>query len=100
VHGIRTSGVTLDLPQMQKRKGAIVRAMTQGILALFKGAGVVPLQGHGRLLPGKRVEYTALDGTRRELSAKNVVLASGSAPIELRSAPFDGKTIVDSWGAL
>jgi len=100
VHGIRTSGVTLDLPQMQKRKAGIVKTMTQGILALFKGAGVVPLQGHGKLLPGKRVEFTALDGTRRELTAKHVVLASGSAPIELRSAPFDGKRIVDSWGAL
>jgi dihydrolipoamide dehydrogenase len=61
---------------------------------------VVPLQGHGKLLPGKRVEFTAVDGTRRELTAKHVVLASGSAPIELRSAPFDGKRIVDSWGAL
>jgi dihydrolipoamide dehydrogenase len=100
VHGIRTSGVSLDLAQMQKRKAGIVKTMTQGILALFKGAGVVPLQGHGKLLPGKRVEFTAVDGTRRELSAKHVVLASGSAPIELRSAPFDGKTIVDSWGAL
>ena len=100
VHGIRTSGVTLDLAQMQKRKAGIVKTMTQGIVALFKGAGVVPLQGHGKLLPGKRVEFTALDGTRRELSAKQVVLASGSAPIELRSAPFDGKAIVDSWGAL
>jgi dihydrolipoamide dehydrogenase len=100
VHGIRTSGVTLDLAQMQKRRAGIVKTMTQGILALFKGAGVVPLQGHGKLLSGKRVEFTAADGTRRELSAKHVVLASGSAPIELRSVPFDGKGIVDSWGAL
>ncbi len=100
VHGIRAAGVSLDLTQMQKRKSGIVKGMTQGILALFKGAGVVPLQGHGRLLPGKRVEFTALDGSRRELAAKHVVLASGSAPTELRSAPFDGRSIVDSWGAL
>ena len=100
VHGIRASSVSLDLAQMQKRKGGIVKTMTQGILALFKGAGVVPLQGHGKLLPGKRVEFTAVDGTRRDLLAKHVVLASGSAPMELRSAPFDGKSIVDSWGAL
>jgi dihydrolipoamide dehydrogenase len=99
-HGIKASGVALDVTQMQKRKSGIVKGMTQGILALFKGAGVVPLQGHGRLLPGKRVEFTAHDGSRRELTAKNVILASGSSPIELRSAPFDGKNIVDSWGAL
>jgi dihydrolipoamide dehydrogenase len=99
-HGIKATGVTLELSQMQKRKAGVVKTMTQGILALFKAAGVTPLQGHGKLLPGKRVEYTAHDGTRRELTAKNVILASGSSPLELRSAPFDGKRIVDSWGAL
>jgi dihydrolipoamide dehydrogenase len=99
-HGIKTTGITLELSQMQKRKAGVVKTMTQGILALFKAAGVTPLQGHGRLLPGRRVEYTAHDGTRRELTAKNVILASGSGPMELRSAPFDGKRIVDSWGAL
>jgi len=100
VHGIKASGVALDLAQMQKRKSGIVKTMTQGILALFKSAGVTPLQGHGKLLPGRRVEFIGHDGTRRELTAKHVVLASGSTPTELRSAPFDGRNIVDSWGAL
>jgi dihydrolipoamide dehydrogenase len=99
-HGIKMTGIGLELQQLQKRKAGIVKTMTQGVLALFKAAGVTPLQGHGRLLPGRRVEYTAHDGTRRELTAKNVILASGSSPMELRSAPFDGKRIVDSWGAL
>jgi dihydrolipoamide dehydrogenase len=58
------------------------------------------LLGHGKLLPGRKVEFTAPDGTKRELIAKNVILASGSAPMELKSAPFDGKRIIDSWGAL
>ena len=100
VHGIKVSGIELDLAQMQKRKGGVVRTMTQGILTLFKAAGVTPLQGHGRLLPGRKVEFTAHDGTRRLLSARHVVLASGSAPIELRTAPFKAPYIIDSWGAL
>jgi dihydrolipoamide dehydrogenase len=99
-HGIKVSGAALDLAQMQKRKGAVVRAMTQGIVALFKAAGVTGLQGHGRLLAGRKVEFTAHDGTRRLLSARHVVLASGSEPIALRSAPFKAPHIVDSWGAL
>jgi dihydrolipoamide dehydrogenase len=99
-HGIQISNVSMDVGAMQKRKAGIVKVSTQGIMALFKGAGVTPLQGHGRLLPGKKVEFTAHDGSKRELQAKHVVLASGSAPMELRSAPFDGKYIVDSWGAL
>src|SRR5579871_1186149 len=99
-HGINAPNVTMDVAQMQKRKSTIVKTMTQGILALFKAAGVTPLQGHGKLLSGKRVEFTAHDGTRRELTAKHIILASGSAPIELRSAPFQAPHIVDSWGAL
>ncbi|HUN76890.1 MAG TPA: dihydrolipoyl dehydrogenase [Steroidobacteraceae bacterium] len=100
VHGIRASGIELDLATMQKRRGGIVKKMTDGIAALFKAAGVTPLQGHGRLLAGKRVEFTAHDGARRELSARHIVLASGSQPIELASVPFDHQHIIDSWDAL
>jgi dihydrolipoamide dehydrogenase len=99
-HGIKLAGVEFDLAAMQKRKATIVRQSTQGILALFKTAGVTPLLGHGRLLPGRKVEFTAHDGTKRTLQARHVVLASGSQPMELRSAPFDGVHIIDSWGAL
>ncbi len=99
-HGIGVAAVSLDLAQMQKRKASIVKGMTGGILALFKAAGVTPLQGHGKLLPGRRVQFTAHDGARRELAARHVVLASGSVPIELRSAPFKAPHVVDSWGAL
>src|SRR6201987_5657186 len=80
VHGIKLSGIGLDLAQMQKRKGAVVRTMTQGIVALFKSAGVVGLQGHGRLLAGRKVEFTAHDGSRRTLSAPHGGLAFGPGP--------------------
>jgi dihydrolipoamide dehydrogenase len=85
---------------MQKRRAGIVKASTQGITALFKAAGVTGLQGHGKLLSGNRVEYTNKDGKKEELTAKHVILAAGSAPTELKSLPFDGKQVVDSWGAL
>src|SRR5688572_8322363 len=99
-HGIKVGELGFDVATMQKRKTAIVKASTQGITGLFKAAGVTPLQGHGKLLAGNRVEFTALDSTRQELVAKHVVLASGSQPMPLRSVPFDGQQIVDSWGAL
>ena len=85
---------------MQKRKAGIVKASTQGIAGLLKGAGVTALQGHGKLLAGNRVEYTAPDGSKQELVARHVVLATGSQPMPLKSLPFDGKRVVDSWGAL
>ena len=100
VHGIRVGEVGFDVAQMQKRKAGIVKASTQGILALFKASGVTALQGHGKLLPGRRVEFTAADGSTRVLSAKHVILASGSTPVELKVAPFKTPHIVDSWGAL
>jgi dihydrolipoyl dehydrogenase len=99
-HGIRASGVELDLATMHRRRAGIVKKMTDGIGALFKAAGVTALQGHGRLLADRRIEVTARDGSRRVLGSKHVVLASGSAPIELKSAPFDGERIIDSWSAL
>jgi dihydrolipoamide dehydrogenase len=99
-HGIRIGQLDFDVAVMQKRKAQIVKASTQGIAGLFKAAGVTGLQGHGRLLKGNRVGYTAGDGTTRELSAKHVVIASGSIPSELKSVPFDGERVVDSWGAL
>lgn len=99
-HGIKVSGVSVDVAQMQKRKAGIVKTSTQGILALFKGAGVTALQGHGRLLPGRRVAFTGADGKTRELAAKHVILASGSVPVEIKSAAFQSPCIVDSQGAL
>ncbi len=100
VHGIRVGEVALDLAAMQQRRAGIVKAMTGGITALFKSNGVTGLAGHGRLLAGNRVEVTATDGSKSLLSAKDVVLASGSTPIRLPFAAHDGKWIVDSWNAL
>ncbi len=99
-HGIKTGTVSLDIAAMQKRKAGIVKTMTGGIVQLLKSAGVTAMQGHGKLLPNRQVEFTAHDGTKQTLSARHVVLASGSQPMPLKSAPFDGKHIVDSWGAL
>jgi dihydrolipoamide dehydrogenase len=99
-HGIKIGALTLDLGAMQKRRASVVKTMTNGINALFKANGVVGIQGHGRLLPGNKVLVKAADGTEKTLEAKNVVIASGSIPIRLRSVPHDGKYIVDSWNAL
>jgi dihydrolipoyl dehydrogenase len=100
VHGIKIGDLKLDLAAMQKRRGSIVKAMTNGITALFKANGVVGIQGHGRLLPGNKVLVTGANGAEQTLEAKHVVLASGSVPVQLKNVPHDGKYIVDSWNAL
>jgi dihydrolipoamide dehydrogenase len=99
-HGIQLEGVSLDLDTMMKRKAGITRQLTSGIEALFKSNGVTGLQGHGRFLGNGQVEFTPHDGEAQALATKTVVLASGSAPVELKQVPFDGESIVDSWGSL
>lgn len=99
-HGIQHSGVTMDVGAMQKRKEGIVKQLTGGIAGLFKAAKVDGLVGHGKLLANKKVEFTPAKGAAETIDARYVILASGSAPIELGIAKFDGKHIVDSWGAL
>ncbi len=99
-HGIKLGSVEVDVATMQKRKAGIVKASTQGILQLFKAAKVTGLAGHGRLLANRQVELTTPDGKKTVLGAKHVVLAAGSVPMPLRSAPFNGREIIDSWGAL
>jgi dihydrolipoamide dehydrogenase len=99
-HGIATGAVQMDVVAMQARKAKIVKQSTMGILALFKSAGVTPLQGHGKFLGNGAVEFTGKDGSKQQLTAKQVVLASGSTPMALKSVPFDNVQVVDSWGAL
>ena len=104
VHGIKVGDVQFDVATMQARKNKIVKTSTQGIAGLLKSAGVTAYVGNGKLLPKAgelhQVEFTDKDGKQQILSARHVVLASGSVPTELKSLPFDGKDIVDSWGAL
>ena len=99
-HGIKTGDVEMDIAAMQKRRASIVRQLTGGIAGLFKANKVEGLVGHGRLLKGMKVEFTPADGDVEIIDAKHVILASGSAPIELPVAKFDGEKIIDSWDTL
>ena len=99
-HGIKATGVDIDIAAMQKRRASIVRQLTGGIAGLFKANKVDGLVGHGKLLSGKKVEFTPVEGEPETIDATHVILASGSVPIELGVAPFDGEKIVDSWNAL
>lgn len=99
-HGITTGEVGMDIGAMQKRRAGIVRQLTGGIAGLFKANQVDGLVGHGKLLADRKVEFTPVDGSSEIIAAEHVILASGSIPIELPVAPFDGDRIVDSWDAL
>ena len=98
-HGIKLSGVKLDLDTMMARKGQIVSELTQGIDGLFKSNKVTSITGHGRMLTDKRVEVTQGKKTQ-VISGDNIIIATGSSPMEIPSAPLTEGLIVDSAGAL
>ncbi len=100
VHGIKIAGIEMDIPAMIARKDKVVDNLTGGIAQLFKGNGITWLQGTGKLLAGKQVEFTPLDGAVEVIDAKNVILASGSVPVQIPVAPLTDELIVDSTGAL
>jgi dihydrolipoamide dehydrogenase len=100
-HGIRFEDLSLDVAAMQQRKREVVRSLTGGVAALFAKHKIHWLQGRGQLVGDKRVQLTdGASGERRELQADNIIIATGSSPVDLEEAPFDGERIVDSSGAL
>ena len=101
-HGIKVSGVEMDIGQMQQRKSQIVGSLTQGIGSLFKANSITAFHGRGCVLGSGKVEVTPTegDGEKQVLKCKHIIIASGSEPVELGIAPFNGESIVDSWGAL
>lgn len=100
VHGINVDSPAIDVAGMMKRKNKIVTQLTGGVSSLLQHNGVTVVQGKGKLLAGRNVEVTAADGAKSQLTASNVVLASGSEPVTIPPAPTDDAVIVDSTGAL
>ena len=100
VHGISADNARIDVPTFIGRKDKIVKQFTGGVAQLFKANKITPYFGTGKLLKGNNVEITGPDGAKQTISATNVILASGSVPIELPFAKFDNKMILDNAGAL
>jgi len=101
VHGIGVGEVALDLKKMQERRAAVSKANSGGVKLLFAANKVTGLFGFGKLLGDGKVAYTSHDGKEEVFTAKHIVIATGSEPVNLtKIAPFDGDRIVDSWGAL
>ncbi|MET4695040.1 dihydrolipoyl dehydrogenase [Endozoicomonas lisbonensis] len=100
LHGIEHEGVKMDVPKMIARKDKIVQTLTSGVGGLFKANGVTLLEGAGKVLAAKQVELTKGDGSVEIIETANVVIATGSRPIDIPPAPVDNDLIVDSTGAL
>ena len=98
-HGVALSGVELDLEAMQQRKRQVVEQLTGGVAGLMKKNKVEVLHGRAELVGVDAVEVHGDDGAQ-QLQGDNILLATGSAPVELPGLAFDGRRIVSSTEAL
>jgi dihydrolipoamide dehydrogenase len=94
-HGVKVKGLELDLVQMMKRKDQVVKASNDGITYLFKKNKVTFFHGRGTFVSPGEIKVGG-----ETLSAKNVIVATGSVPRALPGAPFDEKLILSNDGAL
>ena len=99
-HGIIIENVNVDLSKMQQRKDKVVKTLTGGVRALMKTNKVTTFEGLGTIAAAGKVSVKSSDGKTQEIDTKNIVIATGSVPVELPFAKFDGKTIVSSTEAL
>ena len=99
-HGIKIENASVDLATMLKRKDEVVGQNTRGIEYLFRKHKITWAKGRGTLRPGNVVDVVADDGTLTSYAAKNVIIATGSVPIELPFLKFDEERVLSNIGAL
>src|ERR1700758_1258552 len=99
-HGIVIDGSRVDLAKMQERKDKVVKTFNSGVRSLMKTNKVTVIEGLGTISAPGKVSIKSSSGETQEIEAKNIVIATGSVPVELPFAKFDGKTIVSSTEAL
>jgi dihydrolipoamide dehydrogenase len=99
-HGIVAKGVELDLAAMMKRKDGIVGDLTRGVAGLLAKNKVTRYEGTGRVAAPGRVVVTSASGEAVELTAKHIVIATGSVSAGLRGVEIDGERVATSTEAL
>jgi dihydrolipoamide dehydrogenase len=99
-HGVQPGNVKLDLKKMLQRKDKVVQDLTGGIQQLFKANKISWLQGRGKIRAGKQVEVKAQNGKSELYETDNIIIATGSVPIEISATPYSDDLIVDSTGGL
>ena len=100
-HGIVLGAPKLDFAQLMKRKNEVVEATTKGVAFLFRKNKITIFQGTGRIDAAGKVSALADDGAVKDtLSARSILIASGSEVTPLPGVTIDEKKIVSSTGAL
>lgn len=99
-HGIDLKDLNVNMPQMIARKDDVVAQNTAGITYLFKKNKIDSFEGVGSFVDKNTIKVTKADGTSETITAKNVIIATGSKPTALPFLPVDKKRIITSTEAL
>lgn len=99
-HGVKVAGVELDFKTIMGRKDKVVGEFTKGIEFLFRKNKVTYLKGLGRLLGNGKVEVLGESNATETVTAKHIIIATGSDVTPLKGVEIDEKQIVSSTGAL
>ncbi len=99
-HGINLKDLSVDLPQMIKRKNEVVEQTTGGITFLMKKNKITTFHGLGSFVDKNTIKVTKADGGEETITTKNVIVATGSKPTALPFLPIDKKRIITSTEAL
>ncbi|MBS71967.1 MAG: dihydrolipoyl dehydrogenase [Thermoplasmata archaeon] len=100
--GINVEGeISIDMMKLVEWKNDIVGKLNKGVEALLKGNGARLVKGWASFIDGKSCNITDNEGNKiAYITAENVILATGSKPINLPFMPYDEKHILSSTGAL
>jgi dihydrolipoamide dehydrogenase len=98
-HGIKISNIDLDLDIMMKRKDDITLGLNKGIEGLFKKNKVTYIKGHASFIDSNNIKVKS-EESESQVSAKNIIIATGSEVMSLPGIEIDEEKIVSSTGAL
>jgi dihydrolipoamide dehydrogenase len=99
-HGIDIAPPKVNIGQMIKRKGDVVKANVDGIAFLMKKNKIDVHTGVGSFVDKNTIKVTSKDGKEKTITTEKVIIATGSKPTPLPFAPFDKKRIISSTEAL
>ncbi len=93
-YGIAVSEAKADFGAMVKRSRDVAGGMSKGVQFLMKKNKIEVIEGNGVVKPGKSVEVTKADGTKSNISAKHIIIATGARSKDLPTMKQDGKKII------
>jgi dihydrolipoamide dehydrogenase len=94
--GVEVGEVKIDYAVMAERKDKVLAGLRRGIETLLKKNGADVIAGTARLASADSVEIIAADGSTRTISAKTVIVATGSEPARPGVFDFDGEKVITS----